>query len=52
MLSQKNTKNANYLCIVCVLKEMLAGGSITAKEYHRAKQYYQKLNGADIVLAD
>jgi hypothetical protein len=29
-----------------------SGGSITAKEYLRAKKYYQKLTGADIVLAD
>jgi len=52
MLSQKNTKNANYLCIVSVLKEMLETGSITAKEYLRAKKYYLQLTGADIVLAE
>ncbi|MDD3227825.1 MAG: hypothetical protein PHE09_01285 [Oscillospiraceae bacterium] len=52
MLSQKNTKNANYLCIVGILKEMLETGSISAKEYLRAKKYYLKLTGADIILAD
>jgi hypothetical protein len=52
MLSQKNTKNANFLCIMSVLKEMLEAGSITAKEYLRAKKYYLKLTGADIFIAD
>lgn len=52
MLSHLNTKNANYLFIVSVLKEMLGLGSITQKEYLRAKKYYLKLTGADIVLAD
>jgi len=52
ILSQKNTKNANYLCIVSVLKEMLETGSITAREYLRAKKYYLQLTGADIVLAE
>ena len=52
MVSHLNTKNANYLFIVSVLKEMLGLGSITQKEYLRAKSYYLKLTGADIVLAD
>lgn len=52
MISHLNTKNANYLFIVSVLKEMLGLGSITQKEYLRAKNYYIKLTGADIVLAD
>ncbi len=52
MVSHLNTKNANYLFIVSVLKEMLGLGSITQKEYLRAKKYYLKLTGADIVLAD
>ena len=52
MISHLNTKNANYLFIVSVLKEMLGLGSITQKEYLRAKKYYLKLTGADIVLAD
>ena len=52
VISHLNTKNANYLFIVSVLKEMLGLGSITQKEYLRAKNYYLKLTGADIVLAD
>lgn len=52
MVSHLNTKNANYLFIVSVLNEMLGLGSITQKEYLRAKKYYLKLTGADIVLAD
>ena len=52
MLAQKNTKNANFLYIVSVLKEMLGMGSISQKEYLRAKKYYLKLTGADIIIAD
>jgi hypothetical protein len=52
MLSHLNTKNANYLFIMSVLKEMLSLGSITQKEYLRAKSYYLQLTGADIVLAE
>ncbi len=52
MLSHRNTKNANFLCIVSVLKEMLDMGSISQKEYLRAKKYYLKLTGADIIVAD
>ena len=51
MLSNKNTKNANFLFIVDMLKDLLAQRLITEKEYARAKKYYMKLTGADIVLA-
>ena len=51
MLSNKNTKNANFLFIVDMLKDLLAQELITEKEYARAKKYYMKLTGADIVLA-
>jgi len=34
-----------------MLKDLLARGLITDKEYDRAKRYYMKLTGADIVLA-
>ena len=50
MLSNKNTKNANFLFIVDMLKDLLAQELITEKEYARAKKYYMKLTGADIVL--
>ena len=52
MLSEKQTKSANYLCIVSMLRSMKETGSITEKEYSRAKEYYRKLTGADIVLSD
>lgn len=51
MLSNKNTKNANFLFIVDMLKDLLAQELITEKEYARAKKYHMKLTGADIALA-
>ena len=51
VLSNKNTKNVNFLFIVDMLKDLLAQKLITEKEYVRAKKYYMKLTGADIVLA-
>ena len=51
VLSTKNTKNVNFLFIVDMLKDLLAQKLITEKEYARAKKYYMKLTGADIVLA-
>lgn len=39
MLSNKNTKNANFLFIVDMLKDLLAQELITEKEYARAKKY-------------
>lgn len=43
MLSNKNTKNANFLFIADMLKDLLAQELITEKEYARAKKYYMKL---------
>ena len=43
MLSEKQTKSANYLRIVSVLRALKDGGTITEQEYCRAKKYY--LNG-------
>ena len=51
VLSNKNTKNVNFLFIVDMLKDLLAQKLITEKEYARAKKYHMKLTGADIVLA-
>ena len=51
VLSNKNTKNVNFLFIVDMLKDLLAQKLITEKEYARANKYYMKLTGADIVLA-
>ena len=52
MISEKQTKSANYLCIVNVLRTMKHDGTITEKEYLRAKNFYRKLTGADVVVAD
>ncbi len=52
MISEKQAKSANYLCILSVLRGMRDQGAITMKEYDRAKRFYQKLTGADIVLAN
>ena len=43
MVAENTTKNANFIRI--------DNGSITEREYLRAKKYYLKLTGADIVLA-
>ena len=51
MLSNKDTKNASFLFIVDMLKDLLTQELITEKEYARAKKYYMKITGADIVLA-
>ena len=48
MLSEVQTKSANYLRIIAVLKALRERGYINA----RAKKYYRKLTGADIVIAD
>ena len=52
MLSKVQTKSANYLCIVAVLKALRERGYINDKEYARAKKYYSKLTGADIMIVD
>ena len=41
MIAVSQTKSANYLFIVAVLKSMRDGGVITPAEYERAKRYYQ-----------
>lgn len=50
MVSYKNTKNAKYLFIMSALMALLRQGAITENEYLRAKRYYKKLTGADIIL--
>lgn len=52
MVAEKQTKSANYLRIVSMLRHLLSNGKITDKEYGRAKKYYKQLTGADIVVAD
>jgi len=50
MLAENKTKNANFLRVVAMLKSLLDRGDITPKEYDRAKKYYRKLTGADIII--
>jgi len=52
MLAEKQTKCANFIRIVSVLKNLRDSGTISSKEYRRAKSYYRKMTGADIVIAD
>ena len=52
MLAEKQTKNANYIRIIFMLRTMRDEKVITSKEYDRAKKYYCNLTGADIVIAD
>ena len=52
MLAEKSEKSANFLRIVCVLQSLLESGIITAKEYSKAKKYYQEMTGADIIVVD
>lgn len=51
MVAENTTKNANFIRIVTILRNLRDNGSITEREYIRAKKYYLKLTGADIVLA-
>ena len=52
MLAENKTKNANYIRIVLVLRSMRNSGTITSKEYVKAKKYYCDLTGADIIIVD
>ena len=52
MVVEKQTKSANYIRIVAVLKSLRDTGKINSKEYIRAKNFYKNLTGADIVIAD
>lgn len=52
MLTETQKKSANYIRIVAALKHLRDSGQITVKEYLRAKKYYQKLTGADLVIID
>ena len=52
MLSETQTKSANYIRIIAVLKVLHESGYINDKEYSRAKKYYRKLTGADIVIIE
>lgn len=52
MITEARNKSANFLRIVTVLKSLRDSGTIDQKEYERAKKYYRKITGADIVITD
>ena len=52
MIAVSQTKSANYLFIVAILKVMRDNDLITLAEYDRAKRYYRKLTGSDLAIAD
>ena len=49
--AEKTKQNANYFRIVTILRSLLNSGEISKNEYTRAKAYYKKLTGADMVIA-
>ena len=51
MITENKPKNAKYIRIVLALQMLRDQKAITQKEYERAKVFYQKLTGADIVIA-
>ncbi len=52
MIAENKTKNANFIRMVNILRSLREDGTITQGEYNRAKKYYKKLTGADIVIAN
>lgn len=52
MITETKRKSGNYLCIVSVLKYLRDSGLIDVGQYSRAKQYYKKLTGSDLVIVD
>ena len=51
MIAEKTKQNANYFRIVTILRSLLRSGEINKTEYSRAKKFYRKLTGADMVIA-
>ena len=50
MTSEKSKKNANFLHIVKVLKNLKDKKKISDSEYEKAKSYYFNLLGADMII--
>ena len=50
MITACQSKSASFLRIIVVLQRLRDQGVITEIEYQRAKQYYKRLTGADIVV--
>ena len=42
MIAEKQTKSANFLRIIAILKSLRDDGKISIQEYSRAKKYYKK----------
>ena len=52
MVSEKASKNAGFIQIVITLITLKEKGIINSEEYENAREYYYRLTGADISLAD
>ncbi len=52
VIAQNRNKNINFVRIIQMLKKLRERGEITEAEYRRARRYYQKMTGADLVVAD
>ena len=52
MVSEKASKNAGFIQIVITLISLREKGIINPEEYEKAREYYYRLTGADISLAD
>ncbi len=50
MITACQSKSASFLHIIVVLQKLRDQGVITEIEYQRAKQYYKRLTGADIIV--
>ena len=50
MITACQSSSANFLRIIVILQRLRDQGVITEIEYQRAKQYYKRLTGADIVV--
>ena len=47
MIAENKLKNANYVRIVSILKNLLRQQIITNKEYDSAKRYYRSLTSSN-----
>ena len=52
MIAEKQTKSANFLRIIAILKSLRDDGKISIQEYSRAKKYYKKLTNQLLVFAE
>lgn len=52
MVSEKASKNAGFIQIIITLISLREKGIINPEEYEKAREYYYRLTGADISLAD